>query len=151
MCYLLLAPIFFCCHYITRVIYITKVVVYNHSPEVSYLLYNQRQIWWLVDEIGVSMKSFPGHENQHIAATWWTVNHVASNQCGVGEGGRWLFTLCYSCCFCFPCNIRLYLYQLISMGILYILFVWLLFCVSPYIYCKVEMNKLWDNQSANLQ
>jgi len=33
------------------------------------------------------MKSIPRHENQHIAGMWWTVDHVASNQCGVGEGG----------------------------------------------------------------
>jgi len=42
---------------------------------------------WSVDEIGVSMKSIPRHENQHTAAMWWTVNHVASNQCGVREVG----------------------------------------------------------------
>ena len=42
---------------------------------------------WSVDEIGASMKSIPRHENQHTVAMWWTVDHVASNQCGVGEGG----------------------------------------------------------------
>jgi len=33
------------------------------------------------------MKSIPRHENQHTAAMWWTVDHVASNQCGVRRGG----------------------------------------------------------------
>jgi len=33
------------------------------------------------------MNSIPRHENQHTAAMWWTVNHVASNQCGVREVG----------------------------------------------------------------
>ena len=42
---------------------------------------------WSVDEIGASMKSIPRHENQHTVAMWWTVDHVASNQFGVGEGG----------------------------------------------------------------
>ena len=44
---------------------------------------------WSVGEIGVSMKSIPRHEKQRTAAMWWTVDHVASNQCGVreGEGG----------------------------------------------------------------
>ena len=73
--------IFFCCPYITR------VVVYNHSPEVPYCLYIIRDKYdsWSVGEIGVSMKSIPWHENQHTAAMWWTVDHVASNQCGVRE------------------------------------------------------------------
>ena len=33
-----------------------------------------------------SMKSIPRHENQHTAAMWWTIDHVASNQSGIGEG-----------------------------------------------------------------
>jgi len=67
--------IFFCCPYITR------VVVYNHSPEVSYAyIVRDKYDSWSVDEIGASMKSIPRHGNQHTAAMWWTVNHVASNQ-----------------------------------------------------------------------
>jgi len=83
-----------------------------------------------VDEIGVSVKSIPRHENQHTAAMWWTVDHVASNQQSGVEGGGGMvvyivhrYALCYSCYFCFPCDVHLYLSQLISIGILYILFV----------------------------
>jgi len=91
------------------------------------------------------MKSIPRHENQHTAAMWWTVEHVAINvELGRGRGrgrggGVMVVYIVFSSYFCFPCNVHLYLYQLISI-IFCILFVRLPFCVSPYIFCNLETN-----------
>ena len=73
---------------------------------------------WSVDEIGVSVKSIPRHENQRTAAMWWTVDHVASDQQSVESrvgGGNGCLHGAYICIvllllFCFPCDVHLYLY-----------------------------------------
>jgi len=67
-------------------------------------------------------------------------------QRGVGDGG-------YSCCFWIPCNTHLYLYLSSSaLVFLYILFVWLLFCVFPLTFIVTwKWTTLCDNRSINLQ
>ena len=57
-----------------------------------------------VDEIGVSMKSIPRHENQHTAAMWlwWTVDHVAVINVESGGGD--------DCLHCVTLNLAIFVF-----------------------------------------
>jgi len=71
--------IFFCCPYITR------VVVYNHSPEVSYRVYSQRQIWQLVSGWNRSIcEIYSQAWESAYCSNVVDCRHIASNQCGEG-------------------------------------------------------------------
>ena len=97
-----------------------------------------------MDEIGVSVKSIPRHENQHTAAMWWTVDHVASNQQSVesrrGEGDGCLrcvtlaifvFPVMFICIFISAHQHWYFVHPVCMITVL---------CVSPYFYCNLEMN-----------